>query len=124
MSVPIKYAQEARAPDSIQFNLVGLSDDQTQSFVAAAKQRGLGIQVFGMTKDNARAFWNWQFLPEMPALPQTKAMLMRACDVRLPARLRLSECDVIAQIIIDAVNATMSPEHNRPKGTSHAITDA
>ena len=44
------------------------------------------LQVFGLSQDNARAFWNWKFLGETPDLPKTRAMLMRACDTRLPAR--------------------------------------
>ena len=75
--------------------------------VAAAA--GVKIQVFGQTTDNARAFWNWQFIGEIPELPKTRAMLMNACDVRLPARLTLTECDVIAQIITDAAEAAMAP---------------
>ena len=66
-----------------------MSDEQVLSFVAAAARGGVKVQVFGLSRDNARAFWNWQFLPAesgatLEALPQTTAMLMRACDVRMP----------------------------------------
>ena len=63
------------------------TDAQAPAFQAAAKARGVSVQIFGLSEGNARAFWNWQFLGELPDLPQTRAMLMRACDVRLPARL-------------------------------------
>ncbi len=39
---------------------------------------------------------------DAPDLPRTRAMLMRACDVRLPARLTLAEGDVIADVLRDA----------------------
>jgi perosamine synthetase len=55
-----------------------------------------------LSEGNARAFWNWQFLGEVPDLPQTRAMLMRACDVRLPTRLTEGELDYIAAAIVDA----------------------
>lgn len=110
LTVPAKLAPEERAPDSIQFNVVDLSPAQTKAFVAKAKTAGLSVQVFGQSTDNARAFWNWQFLQDIPDLPQTRAMLMQACDVRLPARLSLADCDVIAGIIIDAVQNTMATE--------------
>ena len=71
-------------------------------FQAAAKARGVSVQVFGLSEGNARAFWNWQFLGEVPDLPQTRAMLMRACDVRLPTRLTEGELDYIAAAIVDA----------------------
>jgi perosamine synthetase len=104
MQVPPALPQELRAPDSIQFNLTGdWSDDEARTFQKAAKRRGISVQVFGLSEGNARAFWNWQFLTDLPELPQTRAMLMRACDVRLPARLTEHELDYIANAILDAV---------------------
>ncbi len=103
LQVPDPLAPEVRAPDSIQFNLVGdWTDAQALGFQAATKARGVTVQVFGLSEGNARAFWNWQFLGEVPDLPQTRAMLMRACDVRLPPRLTRAELDYIADAILDA----------------------
>ena len=106
MHVPAALPPESRAPDSIQFNLTGdWTDAQARSFQAQAKARGVSVQVFGLSEGNARAYWNWQFLPDLPDLPQTRAMLMRACDVRLPARLTRPELDVIATALIEAAHA-------------------
>ncbi|MFN3844840.1 MAG: DegT/DnrJ/EryC1/StrS family aminotransferase [Paracoccaceae bacterium] len=106
LRVPPALAAELRAPDSIQFNLAGdWTDTEARRFLAEAKARGVSVQVFGLSDGNARAFWNWQFLGEAPDLPQTRAMLMRACDVRLPARLTLPELDFIASALIDAAQA-------------------
>jgi len=103
LEVPQPLGPEERAPDSIQFNLVGGWTDQSAlDFQAAAKARGVTVQVFGLSEGNARAFWNWQFLGEAPELPRTRAMLMRACDVRLPTRLTEAELDYIAAAIVDA----------------------
>jgi dTDP-4-amino-4,6-dideoxygalactose transaminase len=107
MTVPAPLPGEDRAPDSIQFNLVGLSDAQTKAFATAAGTNGVKVQVFGQSADNARAFWNWQFLGDVPELPKTRAMLMKACDVRLPARLTLAECDIVAGILTDAAQQVM-----------------
>ena len=107
--MPAKLAPETRAPDSLQFNLVGMSDAEVRAFVEAAEAAGVKVQVFGLSNDNARAFWNWQFMPEMPELPQTREMLMRACDTRLPARLTLQDCDAVADVLLTAVQAVMSP---------------
>ncbi len=106
MQVPAALGPELRAPDSIQFNLLGFTDAETRAFQAAAKARGISVQVFGMSADNARAFWNWQFLGDLPELPKTRAMLMRACDCRLPARLTRPELDIIAAALIDAAAET------------------
>ncbi|WP_291728499.1 aminotransferase class I/II-fold pyridoxal phosphate-dependent enzyme [Leisingera sp. F5] len=100
--VPAPLAPERRAPDSIQFNLAGLSEAQTRAFAAAAGSKGVKVQVFGLSTDNARAFWNWQFLGGQPDLPQTRSMLMKACDVRLPVRLTRAELDVVTDILLAA----------------------
>ncbi|MGI3168101.1 DegT/DnrJ/EryC1/StrS family aminotransferase [Pseudooceanicola sp. C21-150M6] len=107
IDVPEKLAAETRAPDSLQFNLVGVSDEETLAFQSAAAARGVKVQVFGMSTDNARAFWNWQFLGDLPALPKTREMLMRACDTRLPARLTLAECDTVAAALVAAAEDVM-----------------
>ncbi len=103
MSVPKALAPEQRAPDSLQFNLPDdWTDPQALAFQARAKGLGVSVQVFGLSQGNARAFWNWEFLGPAPDLPQTRAMLMRACDTRLPARLTIAELDYIADALIAA----------------------
>lgn len=109
LSVPDPLGPEVRAPDSIQFNLVGMDDAQTRAFADAAAAAGVKVQVFGMSTDNARAFWNWQFIPDLPDLPQTRAMLMRACDVRLPVYLKEDQLDAIAEVLIHAAAEAAGP---------------
>lgn len=108
MQVPDKLPAEERAPDSIQFNLEGMTEDERRAFAKQAEAQGVKVQIFGLSDDNARAFWNWQFIPDLPAdLPKTRAMLMRACDVRLPARLTPEDCDFIADALVSAAEAVM-----------------
>ena len=103
-NVPGALPQELRAPDSLQFNLTGhWSDTEARAFQDAARARGVSVQIFGLSEDNARAFWNWKFLGDMPDMPQTRAMLMRACDLRLPARLTRSDLDFIADALLSAL---------------------
>ena len=102
LTVPAKLEKEVRAPDSLQFNLVDFSREEAIAFQAAAKTRGVSVQVFGLSTDNARAFWNWQFLGALPELPKTREMLSKACDTRLPARLTEADCDFIADALIAA----------------------
>ena len=108
LRVPEKLAPEERAPDSIQFNLEAMSEDQITAFAAAAAARGVKVQIFWRSTDNARAYWNWQFLDRDWDLPQTRAMLMRACDVRLPARLTLEECSIVAGELVAAAEDAMT----------------
>lgn len=110
IQVPAPLEAETRAPDSIQFNLVGLTTEQIRAFAAAAEARGVKVQIFGQSNDNARAFWNWQFIDDLPDLPQTRAMLMSACDVRLPVRLIQEDLDAIAEVLLAAAqDATAQP---------------
>jgi len=113
LTVPEKLGPEERAPDSIQFNLVGMSDEDVRAFASAAKDRGVPVQVFGMSDDNARAFWNWQFLGKVPDLPRTRAMLQRACDARLPARLTQADCDYTADALLAAAAEVMGSDRAR-----------
>jgi len=106
LDVPPPLGPESRAPDSLQFNLVGeWTDAEALRLQDESKARGVGVQVFGLSPDNARAFWNWQFLGEQPNLPKTRAMLMRACDTRLPARLTRPDLDFIVEAILEAAAA-------------------
>ncbi|MEB8385843.1 aminotransferase class I/II-fold pyridoxal phosphate-dependent enzyme [Rhodobacteraceae bacterium KMM 6894] len=108
LTVPANLAPEERAPDSIQFNLVDMSDAEAVAFAATAARLGVKVQVFGASEDNARAFWNWQFIPgPVPELPRTRAMLSRACDTRLPARLTTAEQDAIAKVLLSAAEEVM-----------------
>ncbi|WP_406735719.1 DegT/DnrJ/EryC1/StrS family aminotransferase [Thioclava sp. GXIMD4215] len=104
LKVPPALPPETRAPDSLQFLLAGeWSDDEARAFQAEAKARGVSVSVFGLSSDNARAFWNWQFLGDLPELPKTRAMLMRACDIRLPARLTQPDLEFISEALLEAV---------------------
>ena len=103
IDVPAPLAPETRAPDSIQFNLVGLDDAAIRAFAEASAKAGVKVQVFGQSTDNARAFWNWQFIKDMPDLPRTRAMLMTACDVRLPVQLQPAELDAIVNVLLGAL---------------------
>lgn len=73
INVPSSLPEEERAPDSIQFNLTVETDAEVDAFVAAAERNGLPVQIFGRSKNNARAFWNWGFMGDIPDLPQTRA---------------------------------------------------
>ena len=103
IDIPQPLDGEQRAPDSIQFNLVGLNDEEVTQFAQDSATQGVKVQVFGLSADNARAFWNWQFIDDLPELPQTRAMLMKACDIRLPVRLTNLEIEAIGAVILQAL---------------------
>ncbi|SFS40594.1 dTDP-4-amino-4,6-dideoxygalactose transaminase [Sulfitobacter marinus] len=110
LNVPTPLAPETRAPDSIQFNMIGLDDDAVRAFANASAAAGVKVQVFGQSTDNARAFWNWQFIESLPDLPQTRKMLMTACDVRLPVHLTPRDLDAVIDVLLGAVQNAASSE--------------
>ncbi len=111
LTVPAPLKPEERAPDSIQFNLTGMCDADAIAFAKAVADRGVKVQIFGQSQDNARAFWNWQFIEgPVPDLPMTRAMLSRACDTRLPARLTRPQQNAIAAAILGAAEEVMGDD--------------
>jgi len=101
--VPPALPPEMRAPDSFQFLLKGdWTDDEALAFQNEARANGAPVSIFGLSEGNARAYWNWHFLGDLPELPKTRAMLMRTCDIRLPARLTPEHCDSLAGAIVAA----------------------
>lgn len=113
LEVPPSLPQEQRAPDSLQFNLMGQwSDAEARAFQDAAKAGGVTVQIFGLSDDNARAFWNWKFIGDVPDMPMTRTMLMRACDLRLPARLKKPDLDFLADALLGAVAVVKSKRTN------------
>ncbi|MEM1130891.1 MAG: aminotransferase class I/II-fold pyridoxal phosphate-dependent enzyme [Pseudomonadota bacterium] len=105
LAVPPALGPEERAPDSMQFQLCGMTENEIGAFRDGCAARGVPVQIFGRSEDNARAFWNWEFLGKTPELPKTRAMLMRTCDLRLPARLTLDEVDVVGDLVLEAARA-------------------
>ncbi len=103
IDVPEPLGPETRAPDSIQFNLVDFTDGEAQRLMAVSKANGMAISIFGLHADNARAFWNWKFIGNIPELPKTRAMLMRACDMRLPARLTRVDLDAVVAGVLGSI---------------------
>ncbi|GGY11756.1 aminotransferase DegT [Litchfieldella qijiaojingensis] len=104
LHVPSPLEKEVRAPDSIQFNLCGFdSDEDAKEFQRRAGGKGAEVQIFGLSEDNARAFWNWKFIHPQNDLSPTRNVLVRACDVRLPVNLSKKDLDLIASALVESV---------------------
>lgn len=86
--------------DSIQFTLQQLSEAQIELFMQKVKATGLALSVLGRDNNNARCFWNWKFIANLPELPITTRMLMYTCDLRLPLYLEESEVRQIGKNLL------------------------
>lgn len=107
VQVPQQNPRVRICGDSIQFNLKGATDEQTQSFLNEAKKHGIPAELFGH-KSNARNFVNWKFSPAMEALPQTAEMLTRAIDIRLPLTWEDCDFDDMCQVVEEALAAVLN----------------
>jgi len=102
--VPEYLERASRVGDSIQFNLVGLSADQVDQFLADVKRRGVGLQIFGR-QDNSRYFKNWKFsFDNEPSLKQTDAIISLACDLRISLTFDESDIQLLGTIVTDVID--------------------
>ena len=107
--VPDALPDETRAPDSIQFMLNGFDADAgVQAFRRLAGEKGVRVEIFGLSRDNARAFWNWRFLRPQEDLSPTRDVLRRTGDVRLPVQLDMEQLDFIATTLVEAAELAVA----------------
>jgi len=101
--IPSHEDKVKRAPDSLQFNLLGLTSKQVDKFVEQTHERGLAIHIFGKG-DNSRYYKNWQYsFTETPSLEKTDAIISSACDLRLPSSFDFDDLNLIGYIIKDVL---------------------
>ncbi len=101
--IPSPLAKVKPAPDSLQFNLLGVTSEQVDQFVEQTNERGVAIQIFGRD-DNSRYYKNWQYsFTEIPSLAKTEAIISAACDLRLPSYFDGDDLNLIGYIIKDVL---------------------
>jgi len=105
---PMMESKSSLVGDSVQFNLIGLSLEQMKRFLALAKSCGLPIDIFGLSEDNARCYWNWNFLNSNDELPKTRSILLTTCDMRLPLCLSMQDISDIGETLIEIIETVIS----------------
>lgn len=103
IELPAEDERERRIPDSIQFRIRGFSALRMKRFGELVKAAGLPISLLGLDAGNARAFRNWLYLGNIPDLPETRAALESACDMRLARALTTEHLDYIADTVLAAI---------------------
>lgn len=96
---PDEDGREVRVPDSLQFRIPSFSAQQMKRFVTEVQAKGLPLFGLGIDKDNARAFWNWEYLGKTSNLEATRYILATTCDMRLPISLTDEHLDYAANAI-------------------------
>lgn len=114
IDVPDRVENELPVPNSIQFNLRGLTGEKIRNFIETTAQEGIKIAVFGMAEDNARCFWNWRYLDTSnEELPITEGMLKTACDLRLPVFLDQEDVSIMGNLIVRAIERVKNMQDSR-----------
>lgn len=106
IEVPQPVEKARRAPNSMQFLLLGVDKGQTEAFLKKCSARGLSMQIFGMGQ-NARYYKNWLYAykdKEVPVCKETDEVLWCACDLRLCLQYTPADVDIIGKIIEEEIN--------------------
>ena len=98
------------------------------TFLAEAASRGLPVKWFGAVRQIGftSAPRHWSYARSDDALARTHDVLATLCDIRTPVTLSDSECDLIAQIVREALEtvADARPGGGGPTERPQAVTSA
>ncbi|MFM9974408.1 MAG: DegT/DnrJ/EryC1/StrS family aminotransferase [Beijerinckiaceae bacterium] len=108
--LPFRHADQNYSATSVQFSLVGFDADETMTFLARTKVRGLPIKWFGANDQVGftSAPRHWAYAGEQGGLTQTHAVLASLCDMRTPLAMTDDECDLAAEIVREAIESVIS----------------
>ena len=103
--IPERPDQEDFVPSSIQFFLIDIDISLIPAVLEACAARGVDFKWFGSPSPQGfTSTWeNWCYVRDQQALPHTRAMLDRLCDMRIPLSLTSDDCALIAEILQDAI---------------------
>lgn len=106
--VPERAQHEAYVGSSFQFQVLAMAPAQIPDLLARCADRGVQIKWFGADEPHAftSRFDSWHYLGEAPELPQTRRVLARTCDLRVPLTFSLEDCETIVRIVEEEMRAT------------------
>jgi hypothetical protein len=113
INIPGQHPKVEQHKDSIQFNLIGYTWEQTQAYLADVKSRGIPVAVFGTPGGGlARDFRSWRYLYQdgvPPQMAKTEAVIQYCVDLRLPPRFELEDFEVVADCLVAGFKAAGPP---------------
>ena len=110
LRVPERGGDHAYSATSVQFCILGLDADAMEAVLERAQARGLPIKWFGAERQAGftSAPRHWRYAGDQGPLTQTHRVLAQLCDIRTPLSLTDAECDLIAEIVRDAIEAVVA----------------
>ncbi|MEM8650246.1 MAG: DegT/DnrJ/EryC1/StrS aminotransferase family protein [Pseudomonadota bacterium] len=103
--LPVREQHEYYVGSSLQFQPTGIPSDEIPLLVTRCFERGVEIKWFGDHEPKAftSRYDSWQYLDDIPELPNTKSVLSRTCDIRVPLTFDTADCAQIASIICEEI---------------------
>ncbi len=96
--------KEGFVGSSIQFYLDGITSNEIMGFIGRCKARGVELKWFGDKdpKGYTSRYESWKYIPPQDC-PNTKAFMATLLDMRIPLSFSLSDCELIATIIVEEI---------------------
>lgn len=106
---PKRDPKETYVGSSIQFSLLGQSEDTIRLFLATCLEQGVELKWFGSREPVGftSSYESWQYFQNLPELPGTKRILATMCDMRIPLTFSLEDCEQIVAIIEDVAQKVL-----------------
>jgi dTDP-4-amino-4,6-dideoxygalactose transaminase len=97
---------------SVQFTLRGLDEGRIGVVLERCAARGLPIKWFGAKRQRGftSAPRHWRYAGPQAELAQTHHVLAGLCDIRTPLTMNDQECDLVVDIVGEAIEAVTSVE--------------
>lgn len=105
--LPKRDAKEQFVASSIQFSLPTFTEDQIINVIENCAHHGVILKWFGGAEPTGYTsrYDSWKYIDEIPTLEKTEKLLSKLLDMRIPLTFSLKDCELIAEIIVTAVNA-------------------
>jgi len=110
LEVPPRPVAEDFVGSSIQFIVGGLRPAGIARFLAEADEHGVHVKWFGRAEPVGYTSHHdsWRYVGPAARLPQTDRILDGLCDLRIPVGLSEQECDLVADVLGEAMDAAMA----------------
>ncbi len=107
ISLPRRAQHEAFVGSSIQFRADALTGDALPALVSRCGERGVDLKWFGADQPAGftSRYDSWRYLPAVPDLPRTKAVLFNTFDMRVPLTFDVQDCRLITGIIGEEIES-------------------
>jgi dTDP-4-amino-4,6-dideoxygalactose transaminase len=121
--LPPRSPKERYGATSVQFSLLGFDDAEITAVLDRCAARGLPIKWFGAGRQRGftSAPRHWRYAGEQGPMAQTHAILAGLCDIRTPLSLTDEDCDLVAEILREAIETVVSARAETGK-TGRAAT--